>query len=80
EVAKTPAFRFILEQTPAGRGLVARLAGKPANAPATQADIEAIGAILAACTNLPLTMAVVHRIDELQAAVQRAAPRLANSA
>lgn len=80
DVLKTPAFRFVLAQTPPGRGLVARLAGKPANAPATEADIAAVGALLAACTNLPLTMAVIHRLDDLQAAVQQAAPRLAASA
>jgi hypothetical protein len=68
------AVWFVLQNTPAGIALVRKLAGLAPQARPSAATVSAVLSQLAAGVNLPLTMAIVRRLQDLQAqAITRSA-------
>jgi hypothetical protein len=61
------AVRFVLQNTPAGIALVRKLSGLAPQAQPNAATLNAVLSQLAAGVNLPLTMAIVRRLQDLQA-------------
>jgi hypothetical protein len=72
EALQFPAVLHLLKNTPSGRQLMNRLAGLPAkDAPLPPAAYNAVMEALKACRNIPLTMAVVNRLNEFREQAMR---------
>ena len=75
-----PAVLHLLHNTPAGRALMNKLAGlPPRDVPPPPAAFDAVIEALKASKNLPLTMAIVNRVRELQDKVAQRNPSLAKT-
>ncbi len=62
-----PAVRYLLQDTPAGRSIVNKLAGSnPRGNPPSAATFNAVADALKTSKNLPLTMAMVNRVREFR--------------
>jgi hypothetical protein len=75
-----PAVRYLLQSTSAGVSIVNRLAGLPAKAgPPPTSAVNAVTEALKANRNLPLTMAMVTRLNEFRQSAAKGSATLARS-
>jgi hypothetical protein len=80
EALQYPAVRYLLQSTAAGVSIVNKLAGlHPKGGPPPTAAANAVAEALKANRNLPLTMAMVNRLNEFRQAAAKGSATLAKT-